>query len=140
MNRLGANSLLFLLLAALGCGGTGNFHPVHGTVTFPDGTVLAGGSVEFRSEEPATLNWNATGQIDAQGKFTLRTFQDNRYFDGAVLGKHSIIVTPPPDEGSVAGSTPPAVLHSDMLVYEKSLLSFEVKPGANTCTLTVRKP
>ena len=59
---------------------------------------------------------------------------------GAVVGKHSIIVRPPEDEGSMAGATPPVPIHADMLSYEKSGLNFEVKPGPNTCPLTVRKP
>ena len=128
-----------LFCFAMGCGGA-KYYPVEGTVTFADGKPLSGGSVEFRSEEEDTKGWNATAEIGQDGKFSVRTFRGDKYHPGAVIGKHSIIVTPPPDEGSKAGVTPPAPLHADMLSYDKSGLKFEVKPGPNTCPLTVRKP
>jgi hypothetical protein len=101
---------------------------------------MKGGTVEFRSDEEDTKGWNANGVIDKDGKFTLQTYRSDKQNPGAVQGKHSIIVRPPEDEGSMAGATPPVPIHADMLSYDKSGLKFEVKPGPNTCPLTVRKP
>ena len=129
----------FVLCVVAGCGSP-KFHPVEGTVTFADGTPMKGGSVEFRSEEEETKGLTATGAIDETGKFTLQTYSGDKYKPGAVAGKHSVIVTPPPDEGSKAGVAPPPVLHADLLSYEKSGLKFVVNPGPNSCTLTVRIP
>ena len=73
-------SVLFSIvtLIATGCGGE-KLHPVEGTVTFADGSPMTGGSVEFRSEEADTKGQNATGTIDATGKFTLQTYRGNKY-------------------------------------------------------------
>jgi len=85
-----------LLLCALpGCGGE-NFSlaPVSGTITL-DGEPLADATIVV-SPERASLDATAnvgpgsTGTTNGEGQFTLTTI-DGR--DGAVVGKHSVIIS-----------------------------------------------
>jgi hypothetical protein len=93
---------VFLSTAATcGCGGDGlPTYPATGTVTFPDGKPLAGGSIIFQStEHPVT----ARGPILDDGSFELGTYVPG---DGAVAGEHRVAILPPKpqrdtDEGIV---------------------------------------
>src|SRR5689334_12199457 len=83
-----------VLLATAGCAG-GKFQPVKGQVVYTDGTPvtgLNGGQVVFRSVGSSGSSLTATGPIDAEGRFTLGTDAPG---DGAVVGKHQVVITPP---------------------------------------------
>lgn len=86
--RTSLSSLTLLAsLAALGCG-SGN--PPTGYVTgkvYLDDQLLSGGSVLFI---PTPTGQYASGTIQKDGSYTLTTFRDG---DGAVLGKHRIMVS-----------------------------------------------
>ncbi len=72
--------------AVVGCGkGRPKTVPVTGTVTF-DGKPVEGASVAFY---PAEGGRPATGTTDAQGKFTLTTFESG---DGALPGSYNVTV------------------------------------------------
>src|SRR5205085_213820 len=79
-------------LVVAGCGKSQKTYPVEGSVTYPDGKPLVGGSVEFESQEAETKGLNARGDIGADGSYRLKTGKD----DGAVEGSHRVIVVPPP--------------------------------------------
>ena len=84
--RIAAAILLFAALAlATGCGdGRPARIPVSGTVTYR-GKPLDGANVTFvpKGSRPAS------GQTDAQGRFTLQTFSSG---DGVVAGDHVVCV------------------------------------------------
>lgn len=82
--------LLLLLIcgAQAGCKeGPLKTYPVKGKLVYEDGTFPKFGDIEFYSE---THRVNARGIIERDGTFTVSTFQKG---DGAVGGKHKIIVT-----------------------------------------------
>jgi hypothetical protein len=62
-------------------------YPVQGKFVYEDGTFPKFGDIEFYSE---THRINARGVIERDGTFTVSTFRKG---DGAVAGKHKIIVT-----------------------------------------------
>lgn len=81
------------VLHMAGCGGseTAPTSKVSGTVTL-DGEPVADASVGFVPENGRP----ASGVTDESGRFTLTTFEPG---DGAVLGKHQVVITPHiPDE------------------------------------------
>ncbi len=94
LKGLTALGLAIALLAAAGCGGGGTAPTakVTGTVTY-NGDPIEGVSVGFIPEGEGGRP--ASGTTDASGKFTLSTFEAG---DGAVLGKHSVIITEAPDD------------------------------------------
>ena len=110
---------LLVLLSAIGCGGGGE-HGVAkagGTVTL-DGKPVPDLVVTFTPQAPAgtaTPGKSATGRTDAEGKFTLSTYQMQ---DGAIVGNHQVAVSldgPNP--------TPPGKVPDNFVL--------EVKPGTN---------
>ncbi len=135
---------------ALGCGGGGSTtYPVTGRVTFPDGKPLSTGTVEFQPVAPSgdgekpsanpTGRISARGMIQADGSYALGTFGTD---DGAVEGKHRVLVTPglPPGPINPASPSKP-VIHSRFQRYETSGLEFTVTPdGPSTFDITVERP
>ena len=76
------------LLCLLGCGGGATTYSAGGRVTYPDGSPVEGGAVEFRSletEKPV----GARGVIQADGTFQLTTYEPE---DGAVPGRHQVLI------------------------------------------------
>src|SRR6476469_6411573 len=84
------------VLLAAGCSAGSGIYPVEGQVVYADGspaTELKGYMVEFQLID-GTLDGrpaSATGEIDGEGKFRLTT---RTAFDGAVAGRHKVILTP----------------------------------------------
>lgn len=79
-----------LLLISLGCGGKNSDRPatarVTGTVLY-NGSPVDGATVAFIPKDGRS----ATGVTSAAGEFTLQTYDTN---DGAVLGNHTVTITP----------------------------------------------
>lgn len=96
-----AGSLALLML--MGCGAdTGTTFPVTGIVTV-GGEPVPNATVTFTPENGRS----ATGVTGSDGRFTLSTF---RAGDGAVPGKHTIVVIPfKGDEPEPMPGTPEAV-------------------------------
>ncbi len=92
-------SLALILLVGCGSGGVRTY-PVGGTVTFPDGTPLAGGLVQFRSVT-GEHRVGARGAIQEDGSYQLGTFESG---DGVVEGDHEALVTPPPSRATATRS------------------------------------
>jgi hypothetical protein len=113
--------------------------PVRGTVTFKDGQPLAGGVVEFQSIGAGDEQINARGEIQADGTYRLTTYEEA---DGAVAGRHQVIVLPPVDTtgSNMSGPPPPEVLHRRFQSYETSGLEFTVQPGENQYPIVVDRP
>jgi hypothetical protein len=79
--------LLTLLACAVGCGDDRlPTYPVLGKVVFADGSPVKLGTIECLSE---THGVQATGSINRDGTFTLKTYRDN---DGAVEGTHKCVI------------------------------------------------
>jgi hypothetical protein len=102
MKFLGA--FVFNLIAAVvtGCGGAGTV-PAGGTITYK-GQPVANAKVVFTPEAGGVI---ATGQTDAQGKFSLGVEKPG---DGAAPGDYRVSLTPieaPRAEGDYSASPPP---------------------------------
>jgi hypothetical protein len=101
------NRVLFVLLAVAlactGCGGSAyDLAPVSGTVTL-DGEPLAGATVLFIpiAEVGSDAGPASNGTTDAAGKYTLTSAEA---FEGAVVGKHQVMITTVSDEGGDSAS------------------------------------
>jgi hypothetical protein len=102
-----ARSQLALLLAALlgfsGCSGPDrpDTYAVEGQVAY-NGKPLEGATISFWAETSARA---AVGTTDAEGKFTLSTFELE---DGAIAGEHKVTVTKLTDAEAAAAAKMPA--------------------------------
>ncbi len=121
----------FLAISLLGCGGVDNpVAPVNGVVTL-NGKPVADMVVTFTPipGKTATVGEDnqpgksATGNTDAEGKFTLSTYDRN---DGALVGEHKVTVF-----GSGPDPTPPGKLPKDF--------TMEVQPGTNDIEIQLAK-
>jgi hypothetical protein len=87
-------SAALFLLAAVGCGETRPAtYPVTVTVTYADKKPVPGAQVVLMSAEG---NVSARGAAGGDGSCSLTTYQPN---DGALLGKHRVLVAQPPHIG-----------------------------------------
>ena len=137
-----ANSGFAIVVAAFmvtGCnGGKTPTYAAGGKVTFSDSTPLTNGFVIFRSLDD-DQHPSARASIQADGSFELSTFASG---DGAVAGKHQVLVTTPPPGGR-PGFESPAGPGVDMKFssYETSGLEFTVSddPSQNRFEIVVEK-
>jgi len=94
--------LMSLLAAAAVCGcnraGYPDTTPVTGTVTYK-GEPVEGATVQLTPNSPEGKPANA--RTDAQGKFKMKTFQDD---DGAVPGKYGVTVSKVSHKGEGEGA------------------------------------
>ena len=128
------STALALVVCVAGCGGGGDYAPVSGQIVFPDGapvTGLEGGTIVFEAAGADGKLKSASGAIDSHGKFTLGT---ESVSDGAVPGKHKVLITPPPSTGDVPL---PAVVDPKYESFETSGLEIEVQDGKNDVKVTV---
>jgi hypothetical protein len=130
---LNAGIALAAALLLVGCGSSGK-GKVSGTVTFA-GEPVAGGSVSFAPvigpvAEPATAAPArvATGAVRSDGSFSLSTDTDE---DGALIGRHEVVYTPPSVGGESADPAAKSLYHG--LVPREGHV--EVKGGVNTFTI-----
>lgn len=101
-SRPSTRVLLLAAVLVIGCGKSGDPSrpktvPVSGTVTLK-GQPVAGAQLVF---QPDGSNPGATGATDADGKYTLMTFQSG---DGAVPGQYKVSITK--NESVASGSGP----------------------------------
>lgn len=123
--------LLFLGISATGCGGSSNpVAPVNGVVTL-NGQPVADMVVTFTPVPGKTATVgddnqpgkSATGNTDAEGKFTLSTYERG---DGALIGEHKVTVF-----GTGPNPTPPGNVPKDF--------TLEVKSGTNDIEIKLTK-
>jgi hypothetical protein len=133
---------IFTIFLISGCGGDSSLPKtakVKGTVTYK-GKPLAGGQISFIPEagsEAAKNGQPASGQINADGTFTLTTFNTG---DGALLGAHKVIVSkrsndtqrnqPKPD-GTIDYTVPKAEIPVNYESIDKTPLKFTVEDKSN---------
>jgi hypothetical protein len=78
-------------MQCIGCGKEGlQTEPVSGTVTIDGRAYTQGGSVVF---QPEGKGKQAAGKIEPDGSFKLSTYSPG---DGAIVGKHKVLVMPLP--------------------------------------------
>lgn len=106
----GLSCVIALMLAGCGGGAVDSFGtlPVKGRVTF-DGQPVTGAAIMFApiaaSEAAGTKTGKpATGELDANGEFTLSTYEMG---DGAVIGKHKVILSASDPAKPLPGELPP---------------------------------
>lgn len=88
-----------LALVSLGCGSSGPFEymPVHGTLTYDDGTPLPAGGVvlQFYSQDAQPVDGMhprpGSADVDAQGVFASAT-SGGKYGNGLTPGKHKVAI------------------------------------------------
>ena len=103
-------------------------YPVRGKVTFPDGTPLEGGRVEFELVS-SKHRVSARGVIRPDGSFELGTFQPG---DGALAGEHRAIVMPPLPIGDRDGvDSLPVIIDPHFQRFDSSGLKFTVTPDGD---------
>lgn len=127
-----------LLIGVLGCNeGKIPTYPAHGKVTYPDGTPLQGGRVEFEAiNSPRPLS--ARAEIDSDGSFQLGTFRKG---DGVPAGEYRAIVMPPLPPGDLEEMKYVPAIDQRYQQYETSGLKFTVSSsGANEFQIEVAKP
>jgi hypothetical protein len=103
--------------------------PVRGTITY-QGKPLTTGTILFRPEGDLP---SATGEIKPDGSYVLTTYTDD---DGAVLGKHDILITAIEDQTDklpeARNPAPGLIIPVRYTNFATSGLSREVKEGQNT--------
>jgi hypothetical protein len=128
--------VLSLLLTLGGCGSS-LYEPVVGQVIYRDGapvTGLEGGQIVFEAKTAEGKVLNASGVIDAQGKFMLGTETLN---DGALAGMNKVLITPPSSSGDIPR---PPVIDRKYESFEQSGIELEIKKGRNDLKVTVSPP
>jgi len=121
-----------LLLCVAGCG---RYYPVHGTVTYADGTPVTEGLVVFERQEGGTAI-TARGEIQPDGSYRLSTAKPG---DGVPPGKYRVLVAPKTDLNDV-DKPRPAPFDPSYTEFNTSGLEFEVKPDATEFPIRVTKP
>jgi hypothetical protein len=122
-----------LLLSAAGCA---RYYPVHGMVTYPDGTPVTEGLVVFEQQQEGAKAVSARGEIQPDGSYQLST---NKPGDGVPSGKYRVLVAPKTDLNEV-DKPRPAPFDSSFMEFKTSGLTFEVKPDATEFSIQVTKP
>jgi len=87
--------ILFVFIALQGCGGGERYASVTGKVTL-DGKPLAKVGVTFVPiDKPGSdlAGLTASGATDENGQYSLRTYVQGSFRDGALVGKHKVIIT-----------------------------------------------
>ena len=132
MRKLYSLSMALLLLGLTSCGDSGpKLYPVSGKVDY-NGQNIKGGAVTFIPMEGSESKYNASGEIQEDGSFTLSTYIDrdnNR--EGAPAGKYKVTVTWYGEGGGRGTFTPSNELPSQYASADETPLEAEVKPEDN---------
>ncbi|MEM7316316.1 MAG: hypothetical protein AAF497_24555 [Planctomycetota bacterium] len=127
MPKSGCYGLLFLALLAfiVGCGNS-DMAQVTGQVTL-DGQPVTEVFVVFQPQAEGDSNVaktrSAMAEVDAEGKYVLST---NKQGDGALVGKHKVMLTPVNRNAQLPGRLAPNYMVT-------------VEPGENTIDLKLEK-
>jgi len=123
------------MAVSIGCSSKHPTYPVSGRVTYPNGTPLPGGTIDFDAVDLKGNLANATGIIEKDGSFRVYTFQEN---DGAVVGKHRVAILPPPTSEERGGRRISNAVDSRFTEFESSGLTVTVnRDGPNYFELQV---
>jgi hypothetical protein len=144
MRRANPCLLLLVLLNALWIVGCGEKLPEFGQVT---GTVTAKGKplkgmiVTFMPDpsQGNELPYNASGQTDDQGKYTLRWGFKGQQGEGAALGWNRAIVIDTRYSSIPQGAPlPPRLFAPGYSAITSTPLKFDVKPGPQTIDIELK--
>jgi hypothetical protein len=133
--------LLVPVLAALTTAGCSSDrdkpYPVRGVIVFEDGQPareLAGGSVTFApiSDEGRMIS---SGTIAEDATFVLSCKKEG---DGAVAGKHRLVIEPPEREGNT-GDAPRRRPLKAIIDLQTAVQEITVEPKSNEITLKVKR-
>lgn len=118
------------MMSFAGCGDSGlETAPVRGKISYR-GKPLATGTILFMPEGDKP---SATGEIQPDGSYSLTTYSAN---DGAVLGKHKILITAIEDQSNKLpedrNPAPALIIPARYNNFATSGLTAEVKPSENT--------
>lgn len=121
-----------------GCGGK-TIYPVNGKVVYSDDTLakeLAGYKLEFEAIDTKLdgAGVSAAGEVQKDGTFQLTTRTEN---DGAVVGRHRVLIAPPLPEGDVPAGR--RIIDPRYGDYSTSGLEATIEPKTNTVTLKVNR-
>lgn len=126
------NGAMFYVLVGVvlsnGCGKQGlETTEVTGTVRVDGKAYTQGGSIVF---QPEGKGKQASGEIRSDGSFMLSTYTPG---DGAIVGKHKVLVMPPPvadiGDDQVPSRPPASPLYEAMAKTPAADLVVEVKSG-----------
>ena len=112
-------------------------YPVRGAIVFEDGQPareLAGGSVTF-APTPEAGRMISSGSIADDATFVLSCKKEG---DGAVAGKHRMVIEPPEREGD-AGDAPRRRPLKAIIDLHTAVQEITVEPRSNEITLTVKR-
>ena len=121
--------MFLLALTMLGCGPPTpsiETFPVMGKVVGSDGKAFPGGAIEFRSQ--SAQPFNAFGEIQSDGSFTLYTVAEGSRAAGAIAGTHRVTIVPAMDHTQAAQ---PITL-SDVFTVERSANDFTITVPSTT--------
>jgi hypothetical protein len=127
-------SMLVALALLAGCGD--GRYPVHGRVTYKDGSPLTEGSVVGEMDKGETRVM-ARGNVKSDGTFSWGT---QRPDDGAEPGKYRVVVLPRAVSEYEASQGKLPDVDRKFSNPQTSGIDFEVKPGKNELNITVTKP
>jgi hypothetical protein len=134
----GRGILVLAVLVTAGCSSDPNKpYPVRGAIVFEDGQPakeLAGGSVTF-APIPEDGRMISSGGIAEDGTFVLSCKKEG---DGAVAGKHRVVIEPPEREGDT-GDTPRRRPLKAIIDLKTAVQEVTVEPKKNQITLTIKK-
>jgi len=130
------------LCICLGCSSNGpQTYPVTGHVKYKDGKPLVAATVEFQSAGGGVdgKSISARGVTQSDGAYEISTFAPG---DGAIAGKHRVLVISPLPPGEINPNKPPKpFIHPRFQRYDSSGLEYTVDPdGDNTFDITVDPP
>ena len=130
--------LVLAVLATAGCSSDPNKpYPVRGVIVFEDGQPareLAGGWVTF-APIPEDGRMISSGSIAEDATFVLSCKKEG---DGAVAGKHRMVIEPPEREGD-AGDAPRRRPLKAIIDLQTAVQEVTVEPKSNQITLQVKR-
>jgi hypothetical protein len=126
-------ALVLLALPGAGCGP--RQYPVEGSVTFPDGQPLRGGTVVFEKAEGTPIA--SQGIIQPDGTYRAGTHGRD---DGMPEGTYRVLVSPPLPTIEEERRRTPSPIHPRFRRFETSQLELTVKPERNTFDIVVERP
>ena len=142
VNRQLASIICLCAILTCGCGKKEIEYGLVEGVVRVSGQPQRGLNVRFLPDPDKGNNLpiNATGKTDAQGKYTLGHVDQGKEGPGAPVGWHRVLIEDVSHGPTPQGQTPPPPLISQAYGSPATTpLHYEVKPGAQTIDLDVKK-
>lgn len=124
----------FVLALTAGCSDRPERAHVSGKITLAGKPVGPGFIIFMPDREQGTTGKAASAEFSSDGVYELTTYESG---DGAIVGKHTVLIQPPPSETPVPGRPPTipwcygnprqALLHAE-IVPGSNEINFDLKP------------